>query len=95
MIVSPALDCKKSEVELMGEIAAMINLARHAEAAGKRKLRIEASNVFLGYVQLVAGTRSHLYPTRLYLAYPTGDASAISVKSALPTSWGPVDGAAS
>jgi hypothetical protein len=56
VIITPMPDGKASEVELVGEIAAMINLAVNATRPGKQKLSRAMRDSFTSSVQVVAGT---------------------------------------
>ncbi len=56
VIVTPTPDGKASEVELVGEITAMINLASRAGNAGKLRLSAGACAALSSSVQVVAGT---------------------------------------
>ena len=67
VIITPASDGKGSEVELVGEIAAMINLALLAEPGGKRQQTLGLTAAAMSSLQVVAGTGNHrqLTPIRV------------------------------
>ncbi len=59
VIITPAPHGKGSEVELVGTIAAMIDLALNAKTAGKPRISCATDGVFASSVQVVAGKRNH------------------------------------
>ena len=63
--ITPTPDGKGSEVELVGEIASMVNLALRSEPAGKGNQSLGLSASAIGSVQVVAGIRFELMTFRL------------------------------
>ena len=55
VIITPAPHGKGWEIELVGAIAAMIDLALNANAAGKPRTSCTTGGVFASSVQVVAG----------------------------------------
>jgi hypothetical protein len=65
VVLSPALDGKGLEIELIGEIASMIDMALERKSGSKPESAAADRDLFLRSVKVVAGRCCHLYRTTI------------------------------